>query len=559
MSLRRRLSLLVAIGLTPPFLLTVFNTARWQIQFEDNARTDAVADARLVATEVTQIIDGSRQLLLALSKYPVSPNNEAECTSYFKSIITELPIYRAAAIIDSEGRFHCSTIPIPPDLNVTDRIYFREPLATGKFTIGTLTEGRVTHATSVHLSLPYKGPEGSFSGVITLILNPEKMARELAALPWHTGHRVIVLDRKGSIVLSLPKDDLKDAEIIARGIFPRLIVPSSDTIETDVIPERPQIVGVAPVGDGPGTLMALVTVDRKAALAEAWSITARSLAIGLVTILLAIACVWIATHYFIIRPIRAVVETARRRERGDTAVRFPAMNQLSEIGQLSSSLSQMSDKVDELLSQKALLLRELQHRVMNSLNLLSSVFDMQGRQRQSTPETRAQLARARDRVVAMGAVYRHLYQSNAVDDVEIDSLLKAICKDSESAYEGPVRLSIEVETETTFMSGTNAMALAMLTHELITNAVKHAYSEGELGPISVKLKHTSDGGLEYRFADHGRGLPEDFKVEASDSLGMKMIAATARQLSGTLTINGLNPGTEFVLLLPPEIQQQPKV
>ncbi|MGH6791043.1 MAG: hypothetical protein ACRECC_15375 [Pseudolabrys sp.] len=125
MSLRRRLSLLVAIGLTPPFLLTVFNTARWQIQFEDNARTDAVADARLVATEVTQIIDGSRQLLLALSKYPASPNNESECTSYFKSIITELPIYRAAAIIDSEGRFHCSTIPIPPDLNVTDRIYFR--------------------------------------------------------------------------------------------------------------------------------------------------------------------------------------------------------------------------------------------------------------------------------------------------------------------------------------------------------------------------------------------------------------------------------------------------
>jgi two-component sensor histidine kinase len=556
MSLRRRLSLLVAIGLTPPFLLTVFNTARWQIQFEDNARTDAVADARLVATEITQIIDGSRQVLLALSKYPVGPANEGECTSYFKSVLADLPIYRAAAIIDTGGKFHCSTIAIPPDLDVTDRIYFREPLTTGKFTIGTLTEGRVTHATSVHLSMPYKGPDGSFSGVITLILNPEKMARELAALPWHTGHRVIVLDRRGSIVLSLPKDDLKDAETIAKGVFPRLIVPSSDTIETDVIPGRPQIVGAAPVGDGPGTLMALVTVDRKAALAEAWSITARSLAIGLVTILIAIACVWVATHYFIIRPIRAVVETARRRERGDTAARFPVLDQVSEFGQLSSSLSRMSDKVDELLSQKALLLRELQHRVMNSLNLLSSVFDMQGRQRQSTPETRAQLARARDRVIAMGAVYRHLYQSNAVEDVEIGALLKAICKDSESAYEGPVKLSIEVDAETAFMSGTNSMALAMLTHELITNAVKHAYSEGEIGPMTVKLKHTDDGGLEYHFADRGRGLPENFKIENSESLGMRMIAATARQLNGTLTINNLNPGTEFVLVLPPGVLQQ---
>jgi two-component sensor histidine kinase len=95
----------------------------------------------------------------------------------------------------------------------------------------------------------------------------------------------------------------------------------------------------------------------------------------------------------------------------------------------------------------------------------------------------------------------------------------------------------------------------MLTHELITNAVKHAYSEGEPGPISVSLKRLDGGGFEYRLADRGRGLPSDFQIEKSDSLGMIMISATTRQLGGKLTINHLNPGTEFVIELPTSIEQ----
>src|SRR6185437_4630054 len=144
MNLRRRISILVAIGLTPPFLLTMVNTARWQIFLESEVRADATGDARLIATEVGRVIDNGRQLLITLSKYPAGPANEEECTAYFKSVISEFPAYRQVAIIDGDGKFHCSTIPIPPTLNVKDRVYFKEPLATGQFTIGRFTQGRVT-------------------------------------------------------------------------------------------------------------------------------------------------------------------------------------------------------------------------------------------------------------------------------------------------------------------------------------------------------------------------------------------------------------------------------
>jgi len=94
----------------------------------------------------------------------------------------------------------------------------------------------------------------------------------------------------------------------------------------------------------------------------------------------------------------------------------------------------------------------------------------------------------------------------------------------------------------------------MLTHELITNALKHAYPEGQPGPIDVTLKRDQDM-VELRVADQGRGMPEDFQVDQSSSLGMRVIASTVRQLRGTLEIKRREPGTEFVIRIPASVLQ----
>jgi HAMP domain-containing protein len=138
----------------------------------------------------------------------------------------------------------------------------------------------------------------------------------------------------------------------------------------DVLPERPQIVGIAPVRVGSGSLGVMVAVDRNKAMAESWGFAARNLAAALAAILLAIAGAWIATHFLITRPVRALVDIAHRREAGDSSAQFPDLRSTTEFARLSAALSHMSARVDDLLAQKALLLRELQHRVMNSLNLL---------------------------------------------------------------------------------------------------------------------------------------------------------------------------------------------
>src|SRR3954467_3401528 len=190
MSLRRRLSVLVAIALMPPLLLTLYNTVRWQLVLEREARAEVLAVARLVSAEMAQVVEGARQLMVAMSKHPAVPDREAECASYFKSVIAGIPLFREAAVIDPSGNFHCSTIPVPPNLNVRDRIYFQEPQLTGQLAIGTLVTGRVTHESSIHISMPYTDANNQKRGVVVLILNPERLAQNLDARPWRTRYRI---------------------------------------------------------------------------------------------------------------------------------------------------------------------------------------------------------------------------------------------------------------------------------------------------------------------------------------------------------------------------------
>ncbi len=555
MTLRRRLSVLVAIALMPPLLLTLYNTVRWQLVLEREARAEVLAVARLVGAEMAQVVEGARQLMVAMSKHPAVPDREVECTAYFKSVIAGIPLYRQAAVIDANARFHCSTIAIPPSLDVRDRVYFQEPQITGQLAIGTLVQGRVTRESSIHISMPFTDSSDRQRGVIVLILNPERLAQDLDARPWRSRYRLNVFDRDGASVLMVPREESEETQAAMKDVFSKISASQpSGTIDFKGPGERHEIIGFVPVDTSPASLFVTVAIDRELALAEAKAVNARSLAFALVTMLLAICGAWIATYFLINRPIRAIVDTARRREAGDNTAPFPVFS--TEFGRLSTAISRMSDNIHDLVEQKSFLLRELQHRVMNSLALLSSVLEMQKRYVRN-PVAREHLSRARDRVVAMGTVYRYLYQANASDHIEFSSFLKLICAESQNAYAGAHKPVISVAAEPLQLSSSHAISLAMLTHELITNALKHAYPEDEPGPIHVALQRVGDT-IRLSVADEGYGLPDDFQIGQSESLGMKVIASTATQLGGKLDVIRLERGTEFVIELPATIEEAKK-
>jgi two-component sensor histidine kinase len=555
MRLRRRLSVLVAIALVPSLLLTAYNAARWRIFLESEVRATALSEAHLASSELEQIIDNARQLMTAMAQFPLTADNKTECASYFKSIILDGQTFREAAIVDTDGKFLCSTIPPQDALDVDDRIRFYQSLKASKLSVGTVTQDRPAHSTSIQISMPYKDTDGSIKGMIVLTGDPERLAKSLDADLWRSEHRLVVIDGQGSLVLTLPANESEEADAVAKQIFPLIPHEKPGTIDIKDSIGRPLIVGVAPSARAPESLFTAVALDRDSALAETSIVNVRGIAFDFIFIILAVIVVWLAAYLMIDRPVRAIIKSARKWESGDTSATFPKFRYSDEFGQLSAALTRMSGRIDELLKQKDLLLRELQHRVMNSLALLSGLLEMQRRSTKSSV-ARENLANARDRVVAMGTVYRQLYQADTLEYVEFGEFLRTICSTSANAYVGAKRPSVEVDADSLELSGPHAISLGMLTHELITNALKHAFSDSESGSIKVTLKHKKRRGIDLSIADRGRGLPPDFKIDGkSSSLGMKMVVSTVQQLGGTLEINRLKPGTEFIIHLPADIAQ----
>jgi two-component sensor histidine kinase len=556
MSLRSRLSVLVAIAAAPSLALVAYNTVQWRDFLERQAGDDALASARMVSAELSQLLEGTRHLMVTVTRHPSVPDDEAGCAEYFKSVIKAVPVYREAALIDRDGRFRCSTIQIPPALDVRDRVYFAEPLKTGQLTVGTITTGRVTGERSLHISMPFQSPDKRFDGVVVFILNPDRVANDFVGRAWPSNHRLSVLDRQGSLVFTVPPTEDVAARAITREAFestyykqPRNTMVVREPNGTEAV------VGFVGLDEDPKGLFVAVSVDLDVALAQLWETAWRSTILAIIAILFALLGTTLAAAYLFQRPVLAMLDTARRREAGDNTAQFPRLSRGSELGLLSNALADMSAKVDGLLEQKEFLMRELQHRVMNSLQILSSLLLMQSRHA-ADPATQEQLQQARERVLSMGTVYRHLYRTETVGPVEFGEFLRLICAESERAYAGTSKATITCEAEPLFVPGGTATSLAVLMHELITNALKHAYPENEAGPIVISLTRTKRGRIEFRVADRGRGMPEDVDLEAPTSLGLKVITSTVRRFGGTLSINRLDPGTEFVIRFPADLEAQ---
>lgn len=185
---------------------------------------------------------------------------------------------------------------------------------------------------------------------------------------------------------------------------------------------------------------------------------------------------------------------------------------------------------DDLIQQQNVLSRESEHRLLNGLQLITSLLSLQSQATQNT-EAAALLTIASNRVAAIGRVHRHLHTLDHVESVEFKQYLENLCSDLSgmtSSESGENLLTVEgVELRIPTATG---IPLAFIASELITNAIKYAK-----GKIAVVLQSS---GKDYvlSVSDDGPGLPKEFDPTAARGLGMKLISSLVRQIGGQLQI-----------------------
>ena len=196
------------------------------------------------------------------------------------------------------------------------------------------------------------------------------------------------------------------------------------------------------------------------------------------------------------------------------------------------------------LTQRELLFRELQHRVNNDFTIVNSLLDLQ-RRKSADPETRRALEQAMGRIRSVARVHHHLYAAPDIGAIDFKQYLTDLCAALAEAAFPPAGLSLRCHCDEAYMPRSRAISVALVTNELVTNAIKHAFPDGREGNIDVRFQHT-DPGWTLSVKDDGAGLPE---TPSRSGLGTSLVEEFARQAGGVLSVES-GSGTVARLVLP---------
>ncbi len=211
------------------------------------------------------------------------------------------------------------------------------------------------------------------------------------------------------------------------------------------------------------------------------------------------------------------------------------------------ALRQANSQLEQVVARQTALLREVNHRVANSLQLVSSLVHLQAGALKDGPAREA-LRDTQARLDAIMQVHRRLYTSEDVETVEVDEYLRGLVAELEQSI-SPAR-SIRLEVDPLRLATDKAVSLGVIVNELITNAVKYAYDPGQAGEVRIGLWKRGDR-LELRVEDDGRGLPEGGAAPKGTGLGQRVIAAMAKSLGSQVRYEALQPGVSARLLFRP--------
>ncbi|SMH61886.1 sensor histidine kinase [Azospirillum agricola] len=192
-------------------------------------------------------------------------------------------------------------------------------------------------------------------------------------------------------------------------------------------------------------------------------------------------------------------------------------------------------------------MRELSHRVKNTLQLVSSLLTLQTLGSKD-PEVRRALQSAGGRIGIVTQAHQRTHAALRGDDLDVAGHLRDLCGELEATLPGARR--IRVEAEPTSLPVDSVIPLSLIVNELVGNAAKHAYGPDEPGGIEVSLGRAADGRRRLVVSDQGRGLPDGLDVARAATLGLKMVRAFAGQLKGVLRAETGQAGTRLIVELP---------
>ncbi|MFM9911303.1 MAG: tetratricopeptide repeat protein [Chitinophagaceae bacterium] len=191
-------------------------------------------------------------------------------------------------------------------------------------------------------------------------------------------------------------------------------------------------------------------------------------------------------------------------------------------------------RVNKLLlaknAENELLLKEIHHRVKNNLEVVSSLLALQSSQIDD-PNTKDAMLEGQNRVQSIGIVHQKLYQGSNLGAIEMKDYFINLSESILDSFGAEKRVSIDCAMDALDVDIDTAVPLGLIVNELLTNTLKYAFPEGQLGKVRIKLEKQKDGVLLLEVSDNGVGKSS---VTKGTGFGGQLVALLTQQLSGTI-------------------------
>jgi two-component sensor histidine kinase len=238
-----------------------------------------------------------------------------------------------------------------------------------------------------------------------------------------------------------------------------------------------------------------------------------------------------------------VLEVDSRSEREFSIKDISFLQGAANILGMAIERQRIEQSLRAAVERNQLLLKEVNHRVNNSLALVASMLHLKSAT--VSAEVKVHLDEASSRIAAVSRAHQRLYQSEMFEKIELGSYVEDICQSvSESLPDCVVHVRADGGIETPL---DQAIPIALFLNEVITNSAKYGYPNSRC-EVWIEVAQT-DSNISVSVRDRGQGLPPN-EVTSRKGLGMQLINAFATQLGGNLQIHRHEPGVEFVLAVP---------
>jgi two-component sensor histidine kinase/ligand-binding sensor domain-containing protein len=206
---------------------------------------------------------------------------------------------------------------------------------------------------------------------------------------------------------------------------------------------------------------------------------------------------------------------------------------------LEAEVAARTAELREALGEKEVLLREVYHRVKNNLQIIASLLSLQAAK---TPDAASQttLREARARVVSMAGVHERLYQADRLAALDAGAYVRDVAEEQFRSFNVAEGVRLDLRTEPGLLTPEQAIPLGLITNELLSNALKHAFPPGAdgqpaAGVLRVHLRR-ADGRFHLAVEDDGPGVPPGVEPGSGTSLGLVLVRSLAARLGGDLHV-----------------------